>query len=504
MTNRRQNINDPLSTADSIRRRITYGDFQTPPALAADICRLLSRVRPATIVEPTCGTGAFLVAARRQFAHAGRLLGFDVNPAHLAIAGSAIAGEFAHPQCEVRVGDFFKIDWQGILTGLPEPILILGNPPWVTSAALSRLEIANHPQKENQTGVAGLDALTGKSNFDVSEWMISALLRAVAGRKATLAMLCKTSVARKVLTRAWRDELPLANCEVRRIDALRHFGANVDACLLICRVARTAGRHACAEFDNLEASAPTGIFGRRDGRLVTDVRLYDEVRHLLGGSNRWRSGVKHDCVAVFELKTDGSRLHNAQGERVNVEAEFIYPLLKSSQVAAGKVENTDRRVVLPQRRVGDDTLRLADSAPATWAYLRRNAERLDRRASAVYRNQPPFAVFGVGPYTFAPWKVAVSGFYESRRFAAVGPIDGRPVVFDDTCYFLPCSSGAKARRLAQLLNSDSAQRFFDVFVFRREKRPLTAEVLGLLDIDRLVAKTRRRPQRRRVAVKPTG
>ena len=76
-------------------------------------------------------------------------------------------------------------------------------------------------------------------------------------------------------------------------------------------------------------------------------------------------------------------------------------------------------------------------------------DRLDRRASAVYRNQPRFSIFGVGPYTFCKWKVMVSGFYKSWRFVAVGPVENRPVLCDDTCYFLPCRSagrGAAASR----------------------------------------------------------
>ena len=49
--------------------KIEFGDFQTPAALAGDVCALLARAmpHPASIVEPSCGTGAFLVAALRRF-----------------------------------------------------------------------------------------------------------------------------------------------------------------------------------------------------------------------------------------------------------------------------------------------------------------------------------------------------------------------------------------------------------------------------------------------------
>ena len=39
-------------------RKIEYGDFQTPQSVAARVCGLIAGIglRPATVVEPTCGT----------------------------------------------------------------------------------------------------------------------------------------------------------------------------------------------------------------------------------------------------------------------------------------------------------------------------------------------------------------------------------------------------------------------------------------------------------------
>lgn len=49
--------------------KIEFGDFQTPPALAQSVCQLLDGqgLRPASILEPTCGIGNFLFAAMDQF-----------------------------------------------------------------------------------------------------------------------------------------------------------------------------------------------------------------------------------------------------------------------------------------------------------------------------------------------------------------------------------------------------------------------------------------------------
>ena len=53
----------------NVRAKIEFGDFQTPAALAVEVCALLKRlgVEPDSVIEPTCGTGAFLVAAADMF-----------------------------------------------------------------------------------------------------------------------------------------------------------------------------------------------------------------------------------------------------------------------------------------------------------------------------------------------------------------------------------------------------------------------------------------------------
>ena len=129
---------------------------------------------------------------------------------------------------------FFEVDWNNILRDLPEPILVVGNPPWVTNSTLGAIGSSNLPKKSNFQNYNGLEALTGKSNFDISEWMLIKLLEMLEGRRATVAMLCKTAVARKVLVHAWKNDISLADAEIHPIDAAASFGAAVDACLLVC------------------------------------------------------------------------------------------------------------------------------------------------------------------------------------------------------------------------------------------------------------------------------
>ena len=197
--------------------------------------------------------------------------------------------------------------------------------------------------------------------------------------------------------------------------------------------------------------------------------------------------MKHDCSQIMELRPrEIGEFENGLGEIVRLESALLYPMLKSSELMKPK-PTPSRYMLETQRLVGEDTSRIRHEAPRTWDYLDKHANRLDRRASTIYRNRPRFSVFGVGPYSFAPWKVAISGFYKRLDFGCIGPVEGKPVMLDDTCYFLPCQTENDARILMELLNSTEARGFFQSFIFWDEKRPITAHLLASLDLRLLAA-----------------
>ena len=66
------------------RRQVAYGDFQTPAALAEAVCQQLDGLGPATIIEPTCGTGTILAAAVQRFRSVRQAIGFDLDAAYVA------------------------------------------------------------------------------------------------------------------------------------------------------------------------------------------------------------------------------------------------------------------------------------------------------------------------------------------------------------------------------------------------------------------------------------
>jgi len=468
---------------DQTRRQVEFGDFQTPISLAREICSLIARTgfRPVSILEPTCGTGSFLKASLETFPDVSRVLGFEINPQYVAQAKQAVAHAFPHASIEIYQSDFFFTNWSEIVESLPEPILVIGNPPWVTNAALSALGSNNVPTKSNLDNLRGIDALTGKSNFDISEWMIRKNIEWLNSKQGLLAMLCKTTVARKVLLYAWQNGLRIESASMYILDAREYFGVSVDACLLLVRIDPNGNSEECQVFHSLHAQRPNSVYGLQDGMLVADVKSYQKWKELVGNGFRgWRSGIKHDCSKVFQLHVELGRFVNGLGEFVELEPEVLFPLLKSSDLAAHRKPR--RWMVVPQRTMSDDPSHLRSDAPKTWNYLTEHAHLLDKRKSSIYKNRPPFSIFGVGPYTFAPWKVAISGLYKKLEFVQVSPFRGRPVVLDDTCYFFPCKSRAECDLLYELVMSDPAREFWSALIFWDAKRPITAQLLNSLDL----------------------
>ena len=472
-----------------------FGDFQTPDYLAHQVTQTLKalEIQPQSVIEPSCGTGAFLFAAVDFFPTSSQFIGVDINQAHLDAVCTKIITKSITAPIKTICASFFDVDWFGILNDLPEPILIIGNPPWVTSAELGRLNSYNLPKKSNFNKINGLDALTGKSNFDISEWMMLQHLKWLKGRRGIIAMLCKTAVARKVLFYAWKHDNFIQAARIYKIDAFKYFKATVDACLCIIEVGNIIKPKICYFFEHFLDKKPSDTINYYDGRVIADLVNYKKWQHLRGVDKNyiWRSGIKHDCSKVMELIKIGLEYRNGNGVIVSLEDNYIYPLLKSSDVANGRVHNCRKYMLITQHYIGEDTKKIEEQAPKIWCYLQENAAVFSKRSSSVYKKRPEFSIFGVGSYTFYPWKVAISGLYKRLDFYAVPSIKSRPVVFDDTVCFLPCFSEEEAYFITELLNSSVARTFFNSMIFWGNKRPITIDLLKQLNLHYLAREINR-------------
>jgi methyltransferase family protein len=461
------------------------GDFQTPVGLVGEVLACLGPVgeRWSRVIEPTCGAGRFISGLISSASPPEEIQGIELQPAHIKKA-RALARSHKQTRVVIQQANIFDIDLaRAISWHARGPLLVIGNPPWVTNSGLGAIGGTNLPPKSNMKRARGIDAITGSSNFDIAEAIWIKIMRELQTEHPAIALLCKTSVARSVLQFASDNRLPLREAWMRRIDAAKWFGVSVAACLFY--VALGAGRplYEAAVYKDLEACEPESVSGFANGSFIVDMRSYNRWAFIDGVSQfNWRQGVKHDAAQVLELKRVGKRLRNKLGEEVDVESRFVFPLLKGGALFRQDERGQDTYLIVPQSRTGEDTGKLKRAAPMLWRYLEGHSEIFERRKSSIYRGRPPFAIFGIGEYSFSEYKVAISGLHKSPRFRLVAPIGGRPVMMDDTCYFVACKSLEQAALVAALLNHKAAIEFILSIMFADSKRPVTKRLLQRIDL----------------------
>ena len=484
------------------KTKVEYGDFQTPLELAEKICHKLIElgVNPKVIIEPTCGIGNFIQSAARSFQSTSKIIGVEINPNYLQETKNKKQLS-QDERIEVQQGDFFEFDWSSLINKIEGKILVLGNFPWVTNSQQGAIAGKNLPQKTNFQARSGLDAITGKSNFDISEWMLIQSIHWLQQREAYLAMLCKTSVSRKILSYIHSQKLNIAYCATYKIDAKKYFDATVDACLLFCKFDSNSQNYFCDVFSSLETDIHYRI-GYRNNMLIRDVTSFDKLKYLYNPKQRekWRSGIKHDCSSVMELRKVDGGFVNRLGEVVNLEETCLFPLLKGSDVAQNRTDIVDRYVLVTQRFIGESTEYIQKLAPKTWNYLETHAEYLDSRKSKIYQKSHRFSMFGVGSYTFAPWKIAICGLYKKLDFRLIGKTNNKATVFDDTVYFLSFDDEQVADKIFMLLTSQLAIDFYESLIFWDEKRPIKSSILNCLDLSAIIHDKQER--RRRIDKQP--
>lgn len=451
------------------------GDFQTPVELARAIWKLLPEVD--AVIEPTVGTGSFLRAAPVE----SRRLPwrcFDLSPQHVATTIET-ARRLGFGDASIIEKDAFALSPADFAHLSPDTrVLAVGNPPWVTSAGQAAASQVNLPEKRNRFGLKGLEALTGRANFDIAEAVLVTLLEALrAHSEVHLAFLMKRSaalrLARQLLGRPGYERFCFASIETRR-----HFGVGVEAGLLQFRRTATessTNRVLLATRLGAAASSHAGLVA---GHFVEDLEAYKSVAHLEARGNAlvWRQGIKHDVARVLELKrrADG-RLVNGYGELVDIEEESLYPFWKGADLAIER--GPSRLFPLYQETLAGPVRGLETRWPKLAEYLKQHRLAFAARRSRIYQGKGPYALFGVGKYLLAPYKVAVSGLHRRPRFCLLRPLDGRPSLIDDTSYLLPFTTEREAAVVCGFLGSDPVTAFLSCLVDRFAKRPYTKAVL---------------------------
>jgi hypothetical protein len=469
--------------------RREYGDFQTNENLAYQVTKYsFNKCEDIEFVlEPTCGKGNFILASLGQFEKLKKVVGVEIYLPYVWKTKFGILKYFLEdrncsiPEIDIIHGNAFEFDYEELAKSTKHlKTLIIGNPPWVTNSELGSIDSKNLPKKSNFKKHNGLEAITGKGNFDIGEYISFTMLKCFENHNGVFSFLIKNSVVKNLIQDQKRNRFRINHLEKLNIDSKTEFNVSVSACLFLTYLNKEPG-FTCKEFD-FYSREYIANFGWYKNKFVNSIENYDKSSIVDGKSIfTWRSGVKHDCSKIMELELENGHFVNALGEGINLENNLVYGLLKSSDLKEDKIDTFRKLIIITQSKIGQDTTYIRDKFPLTFQYLNAHKDIFKKRKSSIYKDKPEFSIFGIGDYSFKKYKVAISGLYKSTHFTLVSPKDTKPVMLDDTCYFIGFDILKIAEIAHYLLNSDLIQKFLESVIFSDSKRSINKDTLMRID-----------------------
>lgn len=471
--------------------RAEYGDFQTNLELTTKITLFLStkNISPEIIVEPTCGKGNFIIASLQNFKNLKRIVGVEIYKPYVWEAKFNIINFFLEnpisdkPEISISHCNVFDFDFKNIAEQYPsDKILVIGNPPWVTNSKLGSLNSSNLPEKTNFKKHSGLDAMTGKGNFDIAEYITLKMIETFQKMNGNLLLLVKNSVIKNIVFDQNKNHYKIASIEKQCIDSKKEFNVSVEASLFCCKL-NSVPEFFCKEFNFYENNKSYQKFGWVKDKFVSNIDSYYHTKEIDGECPFvWRQGLKHDCSTVMELDKVNGHYINGLNEVVKLEDDLVYGILKSSDLKNKVINQTRKYTIVTQKKVGQETKFIKFEYPKTYKYLSEHQESFDARKSSIYNNKPMFSIFGIGDYSFKPYKVAISGLYKTFHFTLILPQENKPVMLDDTCYLIGFDKIEFAVYALILLNSSRTKQFLQSITFADAKRTFTKDVLMRIDL----------------------
>ena len=470
--------------------RAAYGDFQTNKNLANNIAKQLlkSNISPEIIIEPTCGKGNFIIASLLNFKSIKKVFGIEIYKPYVwetkfNILDYYLSNPDNHkPEITITHCSIFDFDFKDISNQNPnDKFLIIGNPPWVTNSKLGSLNSSNLPKKSNIKNQNGLDAMTGKSNFDIAEYITLMLLDSFQTQNGYLAFLIKNTVIKNIVYDQINKNYRIGEIEKYLIDSKKEFNVSVEASLLYCQL-NSNPAYNCDEYDFYTGEKKLS-FGWLNSKFVSNIADYTATKELDGVCPfEWRQGIKHDCSSIMELERVNGHFVNSQSDEIILEEDLVYGFLKSSDLKNTVINSTRKHTIITQTKVGQETSYIQHLYPETYTYLKNNISKFQARKSSIYNGKPLFSIFGIGDYSFKPFKVAISALYKTYHFTLVLPQNDKPVMLDDTCYFIGFDKIEYAVYSIILLNSKVTEEFLKSITFSDAKRVFTKDILMRLDL----------------------
>lgn len=498
--------------------RHALGEYYTPGWLAEHVLQSTDWQGDPTrrLLDPTCGSGVFLLqalrAVRTRWEQDGRplppaelcrqvranLVGYDVNPVAVLTAGAnyliALRDWLAPGECPPVPVEQRDVILAPPADGAVETFdYVVGNPPWIAWDHLpTDYRQATMPLWQ-QYGLFTLSASAARHGGGKKD--LSMLLTYVAADRylrdgGRLAFVITQTVFQSHASgdgfrrfRLGAEGPPLAVVRVDDLVPLRPFAgaANWTSVLVLERGRPTVypvpyikwlrdgsrQPYEARPADVQRPGAPWLLVPEGLAGLESLAGPSDYEAHLganTGGANGvyWLELLGADAAGLRVRNVAHRGKHAVASTEQHVEPELVYPLLRWGDVQRWQARPSTHLLLVqdPATRRGLDLAQLQARCPQAYAYLLGFRTLLERRAAyRRYQGEGPFyAMYNVGPYTVAPWKVVWRRMDRRLRAAVVGqcavPGAGvRPIVPQETCVLVAVDTAAEAHYLCARLNS---------------------------------------------------
>lgn len=217
--------------------------------------------------------------------------------------------------------------------------------------------------------------------------------------------------------------------------------------------------------DSWKAALSTSSDGRQgfwqrhgEGELV----LRDQPKISVKEGQRPRQGI-NTCGAndILIFKPVDGIFQNQLGEKIALENDLLLPLIDKSCFSACSPK--ERLILTPHRKTDGKPLSLRElkQYPKTYAYLSSKKEAMEQRKGAMINAHIKrglwWALLGVGPYSYAKWKVVWEALGKSAFEPKVlpGAWQGNQALHA----FFPCDSEEDAQSLVNSLRDPAVENY---------------------------------------------
>ncbi len=391
---------------------LRLGIVFTPLSLAQNLVRrfgLAERWKAgATLMDPTCGDGVWFQALVNEAVLSGwtpvardfeRLYGVERDKAVFQL----LKNRFAQQGWPFLATNFVHQDFLSA-SNLPRVDIGLGNPPWVGFSALP-----DHEKELWKPLYRQLDlipdaraALAGAAQVDLAALVTAYFLTNCWTQQGPTVFVLPRSLAVSAAHRPFRQ----------------HYSA-------------TLWEKLPQAFPTVGTSAGLGVWGQSSPSEPTpDKACIEPITKSYENPEKLFDPVLAIPVPPLSLPRQGI---NTQGcndvfffetKPEHIEETLLHPVPVAANWQPHREGQIQRWVLLPYDRKGRllGPQELSTNFPRAWAYLCSQQERLRQRRGTLIRKRINkgdwYALWGVGPYTFQPWKI-VWPAYGHKRFTPV-------------------------------------------------------------------------------------